>query len=129
MALFVRSIGFAAEALGLLEAFGVHVADDDDGRAEQMARSCAGEADRARRRRRRRSSPADAGGDGAVVAGGEDVGEQGEVFDLRHRLVFVGEFEQVEIGVGDHDVFGLAADPAAHVDVAVGAAGRGRDSR
>ena len=39
---------FAAEALGLLEAIGDHVADDDDGRAEQMARGRAGQADRAR---------------------------------------------------------------------------------
>ncbi len=62
-------------------------------------------------------------GDGSVEAGGEDVGEHGEVFDLRHGLGLVGEFDEVEVGVGDHDEFGLAADPAAHVDVAVGSAG------
>ena len=58
-----------------------------------------------------------------MEAGGEDVGEHGEVFDLRHGLGFVGELDEVEIGVGDHDIFGLAADPSAHVDVAVGSAG------
>ena len=43
--------------------------------------------------------------------------------DLGHGAILVREFQQVEIGVGDHDVFRLAADPAAHVDVAVGRAG------
>jgi len=63
-----------------------------------------------------------------VIAGGEDVAEEGEVFDFVHGLIFVGEFEEVEIGVGDHDVLGLAPYPSAHVDVAVGGAGaRGID--
>src|SRR5581483_10977922 len=64
----------------------------------------------------------DARGDGAMVAGGEDIGKQGQVANLRHRLVFVRELQQVEIGVWNHDVFGLPADPSAHVDVAVGGA-------
>ena len=68
---------------------------------------------------------ADAGGDRAVIAGGENVGEQRQVFDLGHRLVGVGEFQQVEVGVGNHDILGLSADPAAHVDVAVRRAGPG----
>src|SRR5581483_2126764 len=55
----------------------------------------------------------------------EDVGEQGEVLDLLHRLFLVGEFDQVEIGVGDHDVFRLSADPSAHVHIAVGRARTG----
>src|SRR6185503_13067663 len=67
----------------------------------------------------------DAGGDRAVVAGGEDVGEEGEVLDLGERLVAIGELEEVEVGVGDHDIFGLSADPAAHIHVAVGGAGAG----
>src|ERR671916_1009968 len=58
----------------------------------------------------------------AVVAGGEDVREHGEVQDLLHRLLFVRELEQVEVREGDHHVLGLPADPATHVHVAVGRA-------
>src|SRR5439155_6050050 len=66
---------------------------------------------------------ADAGGDGAVIAGGENVGEAGEVFDLLHRLVFIGKLKQIEIGVGNHDIFSLPPYPSAHVHVTVGGAG------
>ena len=65
----------------------------------------------------------DPGGVGAVVAGGEDVRQHREIADLRHGLVLVGELQQVEVRVRDHHVFGLAADPAAHVHVSVGRAG------
>src|SRR5690606_15903137 len=34
----------------------------------------------------------------------------------------VGELQQVPVGIGHQDVLSLAADPAAHVDIAVGAA-------
>ncbi|CRQ74176.1 hypothetical protein PAERUG_P47_London_12_VIM_2_12_12_02542 [Pseudomonas aeruginosa] len=70
-----------------------------------------------------------AGGDRAVVAGGEDVRKAGQVADLLHRRFAVGQFQQVEVGVGHQHVFGLAADPATHVDVAVGAAGTRRIDR
>src|SRR5439155_17834936 len=62
-------------------------------------------------------------GVGAVKAGQEDVGEHGQVEDLLHRLLFVGELEQVPVGVGNHHVLCLAADPATHVHVAVGGTG------
>ena len=61
----------------------------------------------------------DAGGVGAVEAGREDVRQHRQVEDLLHRLVLVGELQEVPVGVRDHHVLGLAADPAAHVDVAV----------
>ena len=84
-------------------------------RAGQSDRSGAGDVDdRAR---------SDARRDRAVIAGGEDVGEQREIVDLRHGSRLVGELQQIEIGVRHHDVLRLAADPAAHVDVAVGRAG------
>src|SRR5206468_10688385 len=56
---------------------------------------------------------------GAVEPGREDVRQHGQVEDLLHRLVLVGELEQVPVGVRHEHVLGLAADPAAHVDVAV----------
>ncbi len=62
-------------------------------------------------------------GDRAVIAGGEDVAEERQVLDLRHRLVFVGKLEEIEIGVGDEDVFRLPAAPTAHVNVTVRRAG------
>ena len=60
-----------------------------------------------------------------MIAGGKDVAEQGQILDLVNRLLFVREFEQVEIGVRDHDIFRLAADPSAHVNIAVSGAGAG----
>ncbi len=54
-----------------------------------------------------------------METGREDVREHGQVEDLLHRLFLVGELEQVPVGVGNQDVLGLTADPAAHVDVAV----------
>jgi hypothetical protein len=62
----------------------------------------------------------------AVVAGRQDVRQAGQVADLRHRLVFVRELEHVEIRIGHHDVFGLPADPTAHIHIPVRAAGTGR---
>ena len=58
----------------------------------------------------------------AVIAGGENVGEQGQILDLRHRLLSVRELDQVEIGVGNQNVFRLSADPSTHVDIAVSGA-------
>ncbi len=65
----------------------------------------------------------DAGGVGAVIAGREDVRQHRQVEDLLHRLVLVGERQQVPVGVRNQHVLGLAADPSAHVDVAVRRAG------
>jgi hypothetical protein len=72
------------------------------------------------------SARADASRDCAVVPRGENIRKQRQVADFRHSLGRVGEPEEVEIGVGDHHIFGLAADPAAHIHIAVGSAGPGR---
>ena len=50
-----------------------------------------------------------------MEAGRQNVRQHGQVHDLGQGLVLVRKLEQVEIGVGDHDVAGLPADPAAHV--------------
>ncbi len=47
------------------------------------------------------------------------------ILDLGHGLVFVREPQDVEIGVRDHHVLGLAADPTTHVDITVGSTGTG----
>src|SRR5699024_8504999 len=49
-----------------------------------------------------------------------------QVQDLLQGLVAVGKPQQVEVRVGDHDVVGLPAGPAAHVDVTVRGARAGR---
>src|SRR5690625_2847381 len=85
-----------------------------------------GETDRAGTGHIHRRPGGHPGGVGAVVAGGEDVGEHGQVQDLLHGLVAVGELEQVEVGEGHHHILCLPADPATHVDVPVGGAGPGR---
>ena len=54
---------------------------------------------------------------------GQDVRQAGQVQNLFHRLGFVRELEQVEVGIGDHHVLGLTADPAAHVHITIGTAG------
>src|ERR1700678_2586993 len=118
--------GRAAYACGVLEAIGVHVADHDDGCAKDLCGGRGGEASRACSCDVNDGAHAHACGDGPMEAGGEDVGEHGEVFDLRHGLGLVREFDEVEVGVGNQDIVGLAADPSAHVDVAVGPAGAAR---
>ena len=68
-----------------------------------------------------RRSRSDSRLDAPVEASWQDVREEGEVFDLRHCLVFVGELQQLEVGIGDHHVIGLPALPVAQIE-AVGPA-------
>ena len=105
------------------ETFGLHVADDDDRRTQELGRRSGGETHGPRPCDVDRRAAADTGLDAAVVAGREDVGEHRQVEDLLHRLVFVGELEQIPIGVGNQHVLRLTAAPAAHVDIAVGRPG------
>src|SRR5581483_3658909 len=116
----------APEAAGLGQALGDEVAHDHAGGAQQLGRRGRGQAHGAAAGDVHDAARAHAGADGAVVAGGEDVGQAGEVADLLQGLVPVREAEQVEVGVGHHHVLGLAAHPATHVHVAVGGAGPGR---
>ena len=68
----------------------------------------------------------DASRDGAVKPGGEYIREQREITYLVHRLVPVGKFQKIEVGVRNHHVLGLSSDPSAHVDIAVSGARAGR---
>jgi len=104
----------------------VDVADDHHRRAQQACRRGSGQADRTGAGDVNGAARADTGGDRAMVAGGEDVGEAGQVADFLHGLVAIRQFQQVEVGVRYQHVFGLAAGPVAHVDVTIGAAGTGR---
>ena len=54
-----------------------------------------------------------------MIARRQNVGQTGQIAYLCHGLSLVGEFQQVEVRVGNHDVVGLAAYPSAHVHVAV----------
>ncbi len=110
----------ATETAGLGEAVLVEVADDHYCCPEELRAGGGGESDGSGAGDVDGGSDTDSGGDAAVEAGGEDVGEHGQVEDFLHRLIPVGECEQVPVRVRDHDVLCLAADPAAHVDVAVG---------
>jgi hypothetical protein len=58
-----------------------------------------------------------------VESGREDVGQHREVEDLLERLVAIRELQEVPVRVGHEDILGLTADPSAHIDVTVGAAG------
>src|SRR6202040_3559747 len=60
--------------------------------------------------------------DRGVETGRQDIGQHGQVADLGEGLGPVRELQQVEIGVGRHDVTRLTSNPAAHVHIAVGAA-------
>src|SRR6266566_302426 len=115
--------GLAAEAAGLGQALGNEIAHDDHGRAQELGRVRTGQAHRPRPGDVDGRTGADAGGVGAVETGRKDVGEHGQVEDLLHRLIFVGELEKVPVGVGNHHVLGLPANPATHVHVAVGGTG------
>ena len=110
----------AAETSCLGETFLLEVADDHHRGTQQLSRD--------RRRQTDGAGPGDVdggththpGGDAAVVAGGEDVGEHRQVQHLFHRLIAVGELQQVPVRVGHQHVFGLTTDPAPHVHVPVG---------
>ena len=100
-----------------------HVADDHDRRPEELCRMRGSQPNGAPARdvdRRAGTYPSRVR---AVEAGREDVRQHRQVEDFLHRLLFVGELEQVPVGVRDHHVLGLATDPAAHVDIAVCRAG------
>ncbi len=64
-----------------------------------------------------------------MVAGGQDVGQAGQVANFFHRRIAVRKFEQVEVGVRHQHVFSLAADPIAHVDITIGTTGARRVDR
>lgn len=51
-----------------------------------------------------------------MKAGGQDIREQREIPDLRHRLILVRELQEVPVGVGDHEVLSLPALPATKVE-------------
>lgn len=108
------------------QAHRVDVANDHHRRAQQTGGRSSSQAYRAGTGDIHGAARADAGGNGAVVAGRQDVGQAGQVADLLHGLVAVRQFQQVEVGVRHQHVFGLAAGPVAHVDVAVGTAGASR---
>ena len=113
----------AAEAPRLRQTVLVEVADDGDGGTEEQRRGGRRETDGTGARDVDGRAHLHSRPDGAVESGGEDVREHREVEDLLHRLLFVRELQDVPVRVGDEDVFGLSADPAAHVDVAVGRTG------
>ena len=115
--------GFAAETPGLRQPLRDQVTHNHDRRAQQLAGGRAGETDRAGARNINRRSRANARADSAMIARRQNVRQAGQVADLRHGLRLVGEFQQIEIGVRDHDIVGLAAHPAAHIHVAVSCAG------
>ncbi|MCY1423136.1 hypothetical protein D9M71_388430 [compost metagenome] len=111
-----------ALSLGVGQAHGVDVTDDHHRRAQQTGRSSRREADRTGTGDVHGAARADASGHGAVIAGRQDVGEAGQVADFFHRPVAIRQFQQVEVGVRHHGVFGLATGPVAHVDVTISTA-------
>ena len=117
---------FEALGLGMHQAHRVDVTDDHHSGAQQACRGGGGQTNRASAGDIHSAARADTGSDGAVVTGGEDVGQAGQVADLLHGPITIRQFQQVEVGVRHHGVFGLAAGPVAHVDVAVGTAGTRR---
>ena len=101
------------------------VAHDDHRRPQQVARSRASQSDRACARNVYHRARANTGADRSMETGRKYVGQAREILDLGHGLVFVREPQDVEIGVRDHHVLGLAADPTTHVDITVGSTGTG----
>jgi hypothetical protein len=108
---------------GVGEALPVHVSDQHHRCAENSRRGSCCKTDGARSGDIHGRSDADLGGDRAMKSGRQDVGQAGQIADLFESLRLVWEFQTVEVGVRHHDVFGLTADPAAHIDITVSAAG------
>src|SRR5258708_35770225 len=53
----------------------------------------------------------------------QNVGEHGQVENLGEGLIFVREFQQVEVGIGHHHKLGLPSDPTTHIHVTVSSPG------
>lgn len=104
--------GLIADSFDMREALGIHVADENNRGVEDLGRGCGSHADRTCAANVDGGSNTDAGIDCSVEASGQDVGEHGEVLYLCHGLGLVRKRDQVEVGVGDHDVLGLAVDPS-----------------
>ena len=113
----------AAERGRVCEPLLIEVRDDHDRRAQQQCRGRRGQPNRSGAGYENRRSRGDAGVDAAVIAGWQDIRETGQVLNLLHRLRLVGELQQVEVGVRNHDVFGLSSYPSAHVHIAIGTPG------
>jgi hypothetical protein len=107
----------------MVEPVRVHVSDDHYGRPEQMASLGTSKTDRSGPGYIHGGASCHSSSVGTVIPSGEDVGQQSQISYLGHRLLFIRELEQIEIGVGDHDIVGLSTDPAPHVHVSVSATG------
>src|SRR3977135_1649374 len=107
----------------MLQSRRVEVAEHYDRGPEQARSGGRGKAHRPRPGDIHRRSGLNACIDRSVETGRQNVGQHRQIENLGLGLLFVGEAEQVEIGVGDHDVFRLAAHPTPEIDIAVGAAG------
>src|SRR6201999_2319140 len=117
-----------ADLFGVAQPGLVHVADHDHSRTQELGGGGRREAYRAGACDVDRRARLDARTQSAVKAGRQDVRQHGQIHDLGHRLILVREFEQVEIGIGDHDVAGLSADPVHIAISAIGATGIDRQA-
>src|SRR5271156_4594205 len=61
-----------------------------------------------------------------MKASRQNVREHGEIFDLRHGLVFVWKLDQVEVCIRNKYILRLPPDPTTHVHIAIGSAGTAR---
>src|SRR5271156_1669131 len=61
-----------------------------------------------------------------MKAGRQNVREHGEIFDLRHGLVFVWKLDQVEVCIRNKHILRLPSDPTTHIYIAIGSAGTAR---
>src|SRR5712671_233608 len=117
---------FATETLRLSQPLGNHIADDDNCSAKKVAGSRAGKTNRSGACNVHNGTGSDAGFHRAVEARRENVRQQRKILDLRHGFVLVGEFHQIEIRVRYQNIFGLTANPSAHIDVTISGAGTRR---
>ncbi len=104
------------------QTFRIPIADEHYRCSKNVTRSCGSQTYRTRSGNVDDRADFDTCGLCAVIPGRQNVGEHGEIFDLRHCLIFVGKFKQVEIGVWHKNILCLSANPSAHVNVAIGSA-------
>ncbi|MNJ45870.1 hypothetical protein D3C77_409820 [compost metagenome] len=89
--------------------------------AQQPGRGCSGQPHRACTSDIHGATWSDASGYRSVIAGRKDVRQAGQVANFLHGTITIRQFQQIEVGVGDHHVLGLSPSPVTHVDVAIGA--------
>src|SRR5699024_2863456 len=108
-----------AEAFSLFQSFRLHVSDDHPGSTEQLSGMSRCKTDRSGTCHIDCGAGPDPSGQSPMIACRENIRKHSQVEYLFHGPFLVREHQELEIRISYHHIFGLSADPAAHVHITV----------